>query len=91
MHDGAGDKAAVPTLHRHADRAMNSALSAARLLRVPAFLPAVCAALFGNAISVGAVLSGVLTGPWASAFGYCGLQLPPRSGDKTRVMESPRC
>ncbi len=27
-------------------------------------------ALFGNAISVGAVLSGVLTGPWASAFGY---------------------
>jgi SET family sugar efflux transporter-like MFS transporter len=28
------------------------------------------AALFGNAVSVGAILSGSLTGPWASAFGY---------------------
>ena len=28
------------------------------------------AALFSNAVSVGAILSGALTGPWASAFGY---------------------
>ena len=28
------------------------------------------AALFSNAVSVGAIFSGALTGPWASAFGY---------------------
>jgi SET family sugar efflux transporter-like MFS transporter len=28
------------------------------------------AALFSNAVSVGAILSGALTGPWVSAFGY---------------------
>lgn len=51
-------------------------LSVVGMLYLQSLMPTrvgLAAGLFSSAISVGAVLSGALTGPWASAFGYASI------------------
>lgn len=51
-------------------------VSVVGMLYLQALMPTrvgLAAGLFSSAISVGAVLSGILTGPWASAFGYASI------------------